>query len=147
MNAGGFSSGDPDEDNKTDEEDHLVDVQAGTGLETAGTMPPVPAPTNVPPTPSSPPATPPAPTAPDDDLEGPGGAAQADAELTPQAAATRVVLAPAPAGQRVRIKLALYFLLQGHVSFPMNDYSAELTLPLVACMRYVVANPLAPDDG
>ena len=50
-------------------------------------------------------------------------------------------------GQRVRIKLALYFLLQGHVSFPMTDYSAELTLPLVACMRYVAANPLAPDDG
>jgi len=57
------------------------------------------------------------------------------------------MLAPAPAGQRVRIKLALYFLLQGHVSFPMTDYSAELTLPLVACMRYVAANPLAPDDG
>ena len=35
MDGGGFSSGDPNEDNKADEEDHLVDVQAGTaGLET-----------------------------------------------------------------------------------------------------------------
>ena len=69
-----------------------LDAQAGTDLETAGTMPPVPAPTNVPPTLSTPPATQPAPAAPEDDLESPGGAAQADAELTPQDAATRVVM-------------------------------------------------------
>ena len=52
MDGGGFSSGDPNEDNKADEEDHLVDVQAGTGLETEGPMPAPPASVETPPIPA-----------------------------------------------------------------------------------------------